>query len=54
MPVLWKAVLGTNWQNILEPDLKNIFSLIHTKIETQNSHNVIKSIGILLGPQMKS
>jgi len=53
MPVLWKTVLGTNWEDLLEPDLKNTFSLIHTKVETQNSHYVIKRIGIPLGPKMK-
>ena len=54
MPVLWKAVLGKNNRDHLEPDLKNIFSLIHNKIETQNSHNVIKRVGIPFGPQMES
>jgi len=54
MPVLWKSVLGTNWQALLEPDLKNTFFPLYTKTEIQYSRNVIKRVGIPLGPKMKS
>lgn len=49
MSRLWKPLLGTNWRDPLEIDLKNIICLINNKTEIQNSH-IFKRAVIPLDP----
>jgi len=53
MSRLWKPLLGTNWSDPLELDLKNIICLINIKTKIQNSH-IFKRAVIPLDPQMRS